>query len=391
MFLMKPRSKVAFIWEEPVAAIPYTTGVSLHSHTSASIETLSFIHQMGTSFAPMRAVFNHYEKRSRERHGVILDFISAHWRPPLQPRMAFDLECGQIRRLGLEPMVSLTDHDTIEAPLLLRTLTDARRIPVSVEWSAPYGRTEFHLGIHNLPSDDAVHLMQRMAQFTACPSDAALHRLLSELNAIPQILIVLNHPLWDLYKIGLAAHTREVHRFLDENGHLIHALELNGLRHVRENRDVVRLAHSRSHLVVSGGDRHGLEPNANINLTNATSFTEFVHEVRIERRSHVLFMEQYRRPWEQRILDSTLNAITDFPEFSLGWQRWDERAFHQDNEGNLRPISELWATGRPPFALRVAIRMVQALRSRTFAKAFGVAFLRINGARMSGEILNEIA
>lgn len=388
---MKPQSKVSFLWEESMAALPYTSGVSLHGHTSASIETLTFIHQMGTAFPPMRPVFNHYEKRSRERHGVILDFISAHWRPPLQPRMAFDLECNQIRRLGLEPMVSLTDHDTIEAPLLLRTLTDARRIPVSVEWTVPFGRTAFHLGVHNLPSAEAIRLMQRMEQFTACPSDPALHRILSELHAISQVLIVLNHPLWDLYKIGIKAHTDELHRFLDENGTFTHALELNGLRHARENRDVVRLARSRAQLVLSGGDRHGLEPNANINLTNATSFTEFVHEVRVERRSHVLFMEQYRRPWEQRILDSTLDAITDFPQFSPGWQRWDERAFHQDSGGNLRPISELWASGRPPIALRIAIRVVQTLRSRTFAKAFGVAFLRVNGNILTGEVLNETA
>jgi len=31
-------------------------------------------------------------------------------------------------------------------------------------------------------------------------------------------------------------------------------------------------------LLISGGDRHGVEPNANINLTNAVNFTEFVHE-----------------------------------------------------------------------------------------------------------------
>lgn len=388
---MKPQSKVSFAWEESMATLPYTSGVSLHGHTSASVETLTFIHQMGTSFPPLRPVFRHYENRSRDRHGVVLNFISAHWRPPLQPRMAFDLECNQIRRLGLEPMVSLTDHDTIEAPLLLRTLTDARRIPVSVEWTVPYGATAFHLGIHNLPSADAIHLMQRMEQFTALPSDRALNQMLAELHSISQVLIVLNHPLWDLHKIGIQAHTQELHRFLEENGTFTHALELNGLRHARENRDVVRLARLRSQLVVSGGDRHGLEPNAILNLTNATSFTEFVHELRVERRSHVLFLEQYRRPWEQRILDSTLDTITDFPHFSPGWQRWDERAFHQDRDGNLRPIAELWATGRPPIALRIAIRIVQALRYRTFAKAFGVAFLHVNGPSLSGEVLNESA
>jgi hypothetical protein len=71
-------------------------------------------------------------------------------------------------------------------------------------------------------------------------------------------------------------------------------------------------------LLISGGDRHGVEPNANINLTNATSFNEFVHEVRKERRSNVLFMPQYAEPWKHRILQSTMDAIRDYPEFPAG-------------------------------------------------------------------------
>ena len=50
-------------------------------------------------------------------------------------------------------MISISDHDTIKAPMLLRTVPSARQIPVSVEWSAPYGGVQaFHLGVHNLPS-----------------------------------------------------------------------------------------------------------------------------------------------------------------------------------------------------------------------------------------------
>ena len=49
------------------------------------------------------------------------DFDRANWRPPLQPRMAYDLEARQIQRLNLNSLVSITDHDTIEAPMLLRT------------------------------------------------------------------------------------------------------------------------------------------------------------------------------------------------------------------------------------------------------------------------------
>jgi hypothetical protein len=84
-----------------------------------------------------------------------------------------------------------------------------------------------------------------------------------------------------------------VNEFLLKNGNYLHALELNGLRNWDENRAVRRLAEQWNMLLISGGDRHGVEPNANLNLTNATSFTEFVHEVRREKKSDMLFMPQY--------------------------------------------------------------------------------------------------
>ena len=58
-------------------------------------------------------------------------------------------------------------------------------------------------------------------------------------------------------------------------------------------------------------------------------------------------------------LQSTLHAITDFPEFMPGWQRWDGRALHPDAEGVMRPFRELWVRGRPPRALTAAIRLVR--------------------------------
>ena len=86
----------------------------------------------------------------------------------------------------------------------------------------------------------------------------------------------------------------------------------------RESRRHSAGAASGTSCSISGGDRHGIEPNANINLTNATSFTEFVHEIRYEGRSHVLFMPQYAEPWKHRILQSTLDAIRDYPGLSRG-------------------------------------------------------------------------
>jgi hypothetical protein len=330
----------------------------------------------------LKRIFDFYAERSA-RYGVTLDYARANWRPPLQPKMAYDLESRQIQRLGLNSLVSITDHDTIEAPMLLRTVPSSRHIPVSVEWSAPFGQTIFHLGIHNLPSRDGMEWMRRMETFTAeaattsVESDRKLLSMLRELHESPQVLIVFNHPLWDLHNVG-AVHVTEVQRFLREAGRCVHAIELNGLRHVRENRETAQLAKDTGHLVISGGDRHGLEPNANINLTSAASFTEFVEEIRVDRVSHVQFMDQYQERWEQRIFRSTLNAVTDFPDFMPGWQRWDERAFHPDKDGVMRPLAELWPSGHAPRLLMGAIKLVRLGGVRGLSAPLSLVFPGVN-------------
>ncbi len=387
-----PRTRVSMNWREPAATEPYVSGVSLHSHTSLSEETLGFIHAMFVAFPAMKNLFDYYQKRS-DKHGIVLDFERANWRPPLQPRMAYDLESRQIQRLNLNSLVSITDHDTVEAPMLLRTVPSSRHIPVSVEWSAPYGMTTFHLGIHNLKSADGMAWMKRFEAFTAsarpslaigeghapcsAESDAKLISMLKELHDEPQVMIVFNHPLWDLHKAG-DLHIAEMRRFIAEAGDTIHALELNGLRHASENREVMRLAKETGHVAISGGDRHGLEPNANVNLTTALSFTEFVEEIRVERRSHIHFMDQYAKRWEQRILASTLNAITDFPDFMPGWQRWDERAFHPDRDGVMRSFAELWPEGNPPWLLSAAIKLIRMGGVGGFSVPLRLAFPKVN-------------
>lgn len=300
--------------------------------------------------------------------------------------MAYDLEAKQIQRLGLYPLVSITDHDTLEGTLLLRAVPSSRHIPMSVEWSAPYGQTVFHLGIHNLPSGTGTEWMSRLEAYTAAPNDAKLIEMLRELHEQPHVLIVCNHPLWDLHKVG-PVHVTELQRFLSEARGCIHALELNGLRHAQENREVGRMCRELGYLLISGGDRHGLEPNANINLTTATNFNDFVEEIRVERRSHVHFMDQYQERWEQRILQSTLNAVTDFPQFLPGWQKWDDRVFHPDANGEMRQLSQLWVGGAPPAAITNAIKLVRLFGKRGVSAPLSLAFPGVNDLRQGLELV----
>jgi hypothetical protein len=357
--------RISYLWKEPDAARNLSTAVSLHSHTNQSKETLDFLANLGNQYPLLRPILARSERKSREMHNIPVNYAAAYWTPPLTPRIAFDVESGQIeKKLGLMPLVSITDHDTIAAPILLRTVAAARHIPVSVEWSAPFGGDQaFHLGIHNLPSDTGAAWMKIFEEYTANPNEKRLTEILAALNELPNVLIVFNHPAWDLYLIGADKAAQRVEDFLAANHAFMHALELNGLRPWEENRRVKRLAQQWNKLLISGGDRHGLEPNANVNLSQASNFTEFVHEVRYEGRSHVLFMPQYAQPWKHRILESTLDAIRDYPDFPLGSRTWDERVWHPDRNGVVRPLRELWPDGSAPTWMTMTIKAVRLMGS----------------------------
>ena len=64
--------------------------------------------------------------------------------------------------------------------------------------------------------------MRRMEAFTAIPVAQRpvkmLTEMLAELDELPGVLIVFNHPLWDLYRIGKEKHLFLVNDFLAVNG-----------------------------------------------------------------------------------------------------------------------------------------------------------------------------
>ncbi len=69
---MQMQSKVTSQWKQPLATHEFTTGVSLHIHTSVSEETLGFIHAMFVVMPGLKRVFDFYAQRSAQP-GVTLD------------------------------------------------------------------------------------------------------------------------------------------------------------------------------------------------------------------------------------------------------------------------------------------------------------------------------
>ena len=323
----------AYLWRDPGAAEGFERGVSLHSHTTHSKENLEFIPQYARKSKLLGKVMDIAEWQYRSRAKREIDFSLAYWTPPLSPRMALELETEQIRqKVGLPSFVSLTDHDNCEAGMEVGGL-------ISIEWTIPCKPSFFHLGVHNLPRQKARSLVAEMNAFTAQPTAARLLELLTALNEDPGILLVLNHPLWDEGLVGAEKHSQLLESFLKSYGHWIHALELNGLRSLEENDRVIAVASRYQLPVISGGDRHGREPNANINLTNARTFSEFVDEVRRSQRSTVLFMPQYREPLRLRQFETAWDILRYDVERDDARNNWCDRVFYSPEPGITRPIS----------------------------------------------------
>jgi hypothetical protein len=353
----------------------FRTAVSLHSHTLHSRETLTFINRLAKRIGPIGAALEGGKAKYQSLHGSSLDLRRAWWTPPLAPRDAWVLEKHQIEsRLGLNAFISLTDHDDIEAPLSLRVLEECREIPISVEWTVPYGPTFFHLGVHNLARDSARELMYGLAHFTARERGCDLACLLHTLADTKDTLIVFNHPCWDENGIGQEAHTKLATQFAQKYGQSIHAFELNGLRPWAENREVFQMACELGKTLISGGDRHALEPNTILDLTNATTFSEFVEQVRAG-RTDVLVTDQYREPYAIRILQNLEEILQDHENHGRGWRRWSDRVFYTCDDGIARSLTTLFAN-QVPVPVQFFVRAVKLIRHHNVRRTFRLAFPR---------------
>jgi hypothetical protein len=346
------------------------TGVSLHSHTSHSKEALDFIPRFAAHVPVVRDLVRGQGAKYLKLNGRDPNCLNAWWTPPLGPRESLAVERKQIEGLGLQALVSISDHDNVEAPLLLRLLPEGRNTPVSVEWTVPYRGVFFHLGVHNLPPRRATQCMAAMTAFTANPKEVDIEGVLSWLSEEPDALVVFNHPHWDEKGVGQALHDCLAVEFLGRYSPFLHALELNGLRPWSENRRVLEWGASMEKAIVSGGDRHCSEPNAILNLTNSSTFSEFVEEVREYGRSYVLVMPQYREPMLSRVLKMISDVMRDNRAHTHGWVRWTDRVFIRDYDtGQVEALSSIWGEGREPLTLQALAGVCRMLDNRSLHAA----------------------
>lgn len=350
------------------------TGVSLHCHTEHSKEMLDFV----PHYAEKLPIISYFWKKERdkylEKEGKGIDFSTAYWSPPLTAQGVYNIEKEQINGSGLNAMVSLSDHDSINANLRINEETEPA--PISLEWTVPFEFGFFHVGVHNLPKDRAVELTKTLLDYTFNEenhSNEKLREMFSMLNELPNVLVILNHPLWDIEMVGKERHEILLKDFIREHGRWIHAFEINGFRTWSENKAVIEMAEALGIPIATGGDRHGCKPNTVINLTNAETFEEFVEEIRVDKRSEVVLMPEYRYPLHSRQLQSFSEILKFYADFPDGRQKWFDRVFFDIGDGEgLRQLSVHWKKGGPTW-LRWAIWTLGVLGSPRMRPAFEIA------------------
>ncbi len=341
-------SNLFFHWKSNTICRRYRTGVSIHSHTLHSRESLGFLTDPCKKIPIVSYKIEEYKAGYFQRNGRHIDLNRAWWTPPLSPKQAWLTEKNQMEDvLGLEALVSLSDHDNIEAGEMLSVSDPSQQIPISVEWTVPFRQTYFHIGVHNLPPFEARSWMNRLAAFTANPDEDTLAQLLEALGANPSTLLVFNHPMWDEKPIGIDLHRTLVNVFWNRYGQFLHAMELNGLRPWAENDSVVSYARACQVPLISGGDRHAREPNACVNLTNAATFPEFVDEIRCDRWSDILFLPHYRENFKVRIIQNMCEVLRDDKQHSLGWEKWSDRIFYLCDDDKERSLNTLFGKKVP--------------------------------------------
>ncbi len=177
------------------------------------------------------------ENRSESNHaGVRVNYSASYWTPPMTPKLAFDLESKQIEDLGIASVWSPSPRSRQHQARLHAAAYRSERSPDpgfrGVE-RALWRRTGFP-SRHTQPAQRQgcrVDADPRELASTDNPSAArsAFGEILAALNDEPNVMVIFNHPLWDLFMVGKEKHQFLVNEFLLKYGNFMHALELNGL------------------------------------------------------------------------------------------------------------------------------------------------------------------
>jgi len=100
-------------------------------------------------------------------------------------------------------------------------------------------------------------------------------------------------------------------------------------------------------------------------------------------------MPQYNEPVSIRTTRTLLDVIRNYPEYPMGWRRWDDRIFHPDENGGAdRPISALW--NAPPAYVKNILSCIRLLESAVVQRAVERVFRPGVASAVPTETLNDV-
>jgi hypothetical protein len=205
----------------------------------------------------------------RSKYGKDIDFKQGYWTPPLSALEVYESEKAQIENvLGLArpDFTYRSRRHRSERPCSINRHVRKFRFHSSGQCRLAT-RPSFTWAFTTSRGQSATAIAHELGHYTKEPKPGRLAELLEMLSEFPETLVVLNHPLWDIEFAGQKRHEATLSSLLEAHGERFHALEVNGYRRWRENRRVTQLAESIGLPIVSGGDRHGRDTNAILNLT----------------------------------------------------------------------------------------------------------------------------
>jgi hypothetical protein len=291
----------------PDLASRYPTLVCLHTHSCYSIENLASLNWV-MDLPCMRP----FKGTLRRAFGLPpadeVDYRHLCYNPPFRPHEIWRLEAASASALGVDRLLlAITDHDDIAGGVELREQLPAHadQLALGEELTIRFEQSLYHLGVTGLPPDRLADLHASLQQHARDRNLDAVFETLASAGC----LTVLNHPLldWSGGTIGAAPVLTLLRRY----GWAIDALEINGMRTRLENDAVAALAAEIRKPMVGGGDSHLLLGSSALSASRATTYAEFVAEVKAG-ESHVVVTPGYFLPLRWRLTLRVLSFIAQY-------------------------------------------------------------------------------
>jgi len=285
----------------------YPTLVCLHTHSCYSVENLASLNWV-MDLAYMRP----FKGTLRRAFGLPrtdeVDYRDLCYNPPFRPDEIWRLETASASALGIDRLLlAITDHDEIAGgvELIERLPEHADQLAIGEELTIRFEHALYHLGVTGLPADRVADVHASLQQHARNGNLDAVFETLASLRC----LTVLNHPLldWGGGTIGAAPVLSLLRRY----GWAIDALEINGMRAPEENQAVVALAAEVCKPLVGGGDSHLLLVSSALTASRATTYADFVAEVK-SGESQVVVTPGYFLPLRWRLTLRVLSFIAQY-------------------------------------------------------------------------------